>query len=345
MSPRLGYWLWAKGYGLWAIGYWYLPILMSSGCSRSPSDVYEARGTVELPQADLAALVPAKVLEVRVDEGQAVHPGDTLALLGQRDLDATLAALRARVEIAQANLRDLEAGSRPQEVHQAEAELAAAEAEAVRTRQALERARALVANNAIARQQFDDAVAANRVAEERVSAAREALALARAGSRPERVAAARAQVASARAELQQALARAEYLVLTAPVPGIVLGRHAEPGEALAAGVPVLTVGETGRPYVRVYVPQSLVSGLALGSEVEVVTQDGRTIRGRVAAINPKAEFTPRVALTEQERADLMFGVKVEFLNPAEAPYSGIWVTVRVRRTVGSVGSVGSNTAR
>ena len=335
-------------YQLTAISYRLLPLLLLLGCSRSSSAFYQARGTVELPQADLAALVPAKVIEVRVDEGAVVRLGDTLALLGQRDLAATLAALRARVEVAQANLRDLEAGSRPQELHQAEAELAAAEAEAVRTRQALERARALVADSAIARQQYDDAVAANRVAEQRAAAAREALGLARVGTRPERVLAARSQVASARAELDQALARAEYLVLTAPAAGIVLGRHAEPGEALAAGVPVLTVGETGRPYVRVYVPQSLVGGLALGREVEVVTQEGRSIRGRVAAINPKAEFTPRVALTEQERADLMFGVKVEFVNPAEAPYSGLWVTVRVGRTVrsvGSVGTVGTDTAR
>jgi len=317
------------------VSYRLLPLLFMLGCSRSSSAFYEARGTVELPQADLAALVPAKVLEVRVDEGDAVRRGDTLALLGQRELEATFAGLRARVGVAAANLRELEAGSRPQEVRRAEADVAAAEAEAVRTRQALERARALVGDNAIARQQYDDAVAANRVAEERAAAAREALALARAGSRPERVQAGRSQVASARAELEQALERAGYLVLTAPAGGIVLGRHAEPGEALAAGVPVLTVGETGRPYVRVYVPQSVVSGLALGREVDVVTQDGRTIAARVAAINPKAEFTPRVALTEQERADLMFGVKVEFVNPAEAPYSGLWVTVRIARTVGT----------
>jgi HlyD family secretion protein len=312
-----------------------LLLLLAPACGRRPGEVYEARGTVELPQADLAALVPAKVIEVRVEEGATVRRGDTLALLGQLDLPATLAEGRARVATAQANLRDLEAGSRPQEIRQAEAELAAADAEVLRTRQALERARALVADNAIARQQYDDAVAANRVAEERATAAREALALARAGSRPERVLAGRAQVSSARAELEQMEARAGYLVLTAPAPGIVLGRHAEPGEALAAGVPVLTVGETARPYVRVYLPQSLVSGLTLGTGVEVVTEDGRTMRGQIAAINPKAEFTPRVALTEQERADLMFGVKVEFVNPAEAPYSGLWVTVSVGRPAGS----------
>jgi hypothetical protein len=61
----------------------------------------------------------------------------------------------------------------------------------------------------------------------------------------------------------------------------------------------------------------------------VLTGDGRRLAGRVVAINPRAEFTPRVALTESERADLMFGVKVEFDDPAKAPYPGLWVTVRL----------------
>ena len=118
-------------------------------------------------------------------------------------------------------------------------------------------------------------------------------------------------------------------MLIAPVAGTILGRHSDPGEALAATVPVLTVGETARPYVRVYLPQSVVTGLAVGAPAEVLTDDARTLEGRVAAINPRAEFTPKVALTEKERADLMFGVKVEFARPAEAPHAGMWVGVRV----------------
>jgi HlyD family secretion protein len=141
-------------------------------------------------------------------------------------------------------------------------------------------------------------------------------------------------VASARATLEQVEARAADLVLTAPVAGIILGRHAEPVEALAATVPVVTVGETARPYVRVYLPQWVVTKLAAGAPAEVVTGDGRTLQGKVVAINPKAEFTPKVALTEQERADLMFGVKVEFARPAEAPAAGLWVVVRLGRTEG-----------
>jgi HlyD family secretion protein len=290
---------------------------------------YEARGTVEVPEIDLAAPAPARVVALRVEEGARVEAGDTLALLTQADLPAALAAHRARLAAAEANLRDLEAGPRPQEIGQAQAALGGAEAEALRTRQALERARTLIETNAIARQQYDDAVAASRVAEQRVMEAREAVGLARAGYRPERIEAARAEARSAREALRQVEARAGELVLVAPVGGIVLGRHAEPGEALGPNVPVLSVGETGRPHVRVFVPQTVVAALALGTEADIVTEDARTFRGRVAAVNPRAEFTPRVALTEEERSDLMFAVKVEFVEPAEAPHPGLWVVVRL----------------
>ena len=290
---------------------------------------YQARGTVELPEVDVSAMQPARVVAIRVDEGDVVRAGDTLALLTQNDLDASLAGQRARNATALANLRDLEAGSRPEEIARAEAELSAAQAEVERAGRELQRLRDLAARDVVSRQSLDNAVAADRVARGRMQSAEEALRLLRAGSRPERIRAARAEVAGARAALAQLEARAADLVLTAPVSGTILGRHSEPGEALAATVPVLTVGETARPYVRVYLPQSVVTGLAVGAPAEVVTDDARTLEGRVAAINPRAEFTPKVALTEKERADLMFGVKVEFARPAEAPHAGIWVMVKL----------------
>ena len=189
--------------------------------------------------------------------------------------------------------------------------------------------RDLSSRDVVSKQTLDNAVSADGVARSRFLAAEESLRLLKAGSRPERIRAARAEVANMRAALGQIEARAADLVLTAPVGGIVLGRYAEPGEAVGPMVPVLTVGETARPYVRVFLPQWLVSGVQAGAAAEVVTEDGRALAAHVVAINPKAEFTPRVALSEQERADLMFGVKVEFANPAAAPHPGLWVTVRL----------------
>ena len=304
---------------------------VAAACSGREADPYAARGTVEVPEADIGAMTAARVVSVRVDEGATVRPGDTLALLTQTDLSASLAAQGARVATAAANLRDLTAGARPEEIRRAEAELGAANAELTRATAELGRIRALAADDAVSKQALDDAISAERVARGRSQAADEAVRLLRAGSRPERIAGAQAELASARAALGQIEARATDLVLVAPVAGIVLSRNAEPGEALAPNVPVVTIGETGRPYVRVYVAQSLVATLRVGDAATVITGEGRSLAGRVVAINPRAEFTPRVALTEQERADLMFGVKVEFANPAEAPHAGLWVTVRLGR--------------
>lgn len=306
-----------------------LVLLLVAGCQSGSPDPFEARGTVEVPEVDLAALTAARVVAVRVDEGAAVRAGDTVALLTQADLDATIAVQRARIASAMANLRDLEAGSRPEEIGRAEAELSTARAESERTAKDLDRIRDLVSRDVASREALDHAVSAERMGRGRMQAAEEALRLLRAGSRRERVVGARSEVMSARAALAQVEARAADLVLTAPVGGIVLSRNAEPGEVLAAGIPVVTIGEMARPFVRVYLPQWVVSRLRVGEPATVVTGEGRSLSGRIAAINPKAEFTPRVALTEQERADLMFGVKVEFTDPREAPFPGLWVMVRV----------------
>lgn len=306
-----------------------LALVLAAACDRAGADRFEARGTVEVPEVDISALSAARVVAVRVEEGARVEAGDTLAALTQVDLDASIAAERARVATAQANLRDLEAGPRPEEIARARAELGTARAEVDRTSKDLERVRDLVSRDLASREALDHAVSAEQVARGRMQAAEEALRLLQAGTRREQIAGARAAMAGARASLAQIEARATDLVLTAPVGGIVLSRNAEPGEALGAGVPVLTLGEMARPFVRVYLPQSVVSGLRIGAGAEVQTGDGRLLPGRIVAINPRAEFTPRVALTEDERADLMFGVKVEFDDPEAAPYPGLWVTVRV----------------
>ena len=90
-----------------------------AGCSGTPSDQQDARGTVEVPEIDLGAMTSARVLSVRVEEGATVHAGDTVAILTQVDLSATMAAGRARVATAEAYLRDLEAGARPEEIKRA----------------------------------------------------------------------------------------------------------------------------------------------------------------------------------------------------------------------------------
>ncbi|HVX89801.1 MAG TPA: efflux RND transporter periplasmic adaptor subunit, partial [Gemmatimonadales bacterium] len=144
-------------------------------------------------------------------------------------------------------------------------------------------------------------------------------------------AAARADLARARAALAATEASVGDLVLVAPIDGTVLVRAAEPGEVLGAGAAAISIGDVSRPWVRVYVGQDLLPTLHVGDTVEAVLDafPDSVFPGRIVALATQAEYTPRVALTERERADLLFGVKVEF-SGAEMLKAGLPVTVRFR---------------
>lgn len=301
-----------------------------AACHRDSGDLPPATGTVEVVEVDVAPLVPARVVRVLREEGAMVARGDTLATLVQSTTHADIAARQARVAEAEAQLRDLEAGSRSSEIAQARSQLAAAEAEATRAATDRERLAPLAASADISRQQYDAAIALERTTAARRDAARDALRLIEEGARPERIAAARAEVANARAALAAAQQTASDLVLTAPVPGTVISRNVEPGEVIQAGTPALTLGNVARPYVRVYVDESVLPRLAVGQPVTAVLDafPGRTFAGRIVALNPKAEFTPRIALTKDERADLMFGVRVDLSDTTGMLKAGLPITVR-----------------
>jgi membrane fusion protein YbhG len=309
----------------------WLLLMAVAGCSRSASDRIVATGTIEMIEVDVAPQVPARVVAVRVEEGQAVRAGDTLAILIQSTTRADVAEHRARVRAAEASLREARAGARPREIERAEAELRRSEAETVKATRDLERLQPLVAAGAESPQSLDAATAEAATTVARRDAAREEVQLLREGTRPERIDLAQAELASARATLAAASAVAGDLVLTAPVSGTVLSRNAEPGEMLASGESVLTLGETGATYTRVYVPTRELPSVRTG-QAATARLDGfpdHPFKGRVVAISPTAEFTPRIALTENERADLVFGVKVALEDTTGMLKAGLPATVEI----------------
>jgi HlyD family secretion protein len=293
----------------------------------------EATGTVELTETDVAAPVPARVRVIKVEEGDAVTRGDTLAVLEQTSLPADLEQRRARLSAAEAELRDLLAGARRSEIERAEAELAAAEAEATRTAEDARRYAELLKSGAASPAQVEAYATAARVAAGRRDAARATLQQLQEGTRPERIRAARANVAAARAQLEAGQAVATDLVLVAPASGVVLGRYAEPGELLGAGIPVLALGDPQRLWVRVYVGPTVLTELRVDQHVRATIDGvrGREFSGRIVQIAPRSEFSPRVALTEKERADLLFGVKVALDDSTGALKAGLPVRVRFER--------------
>ncbi len=300
-------------------------------CDRSDPGLVEATGVLEVVEVDLAALTSGRVVRVPVDEGDRVRAGDTLLVLEVPTLAADTRQRAARVAASRAALAEAVAGPLPAEIARAEAEVAALAAEADRAASDVERLAPLAARDFASAQQLETAQAVARTAAARREAAAAQLTLLRDGTRPERLAAARAEVAAAEASLAAAEATARDLVLVAPVDGRVLTRSAEPGEVIAAGARAMVLAETGRQRVRIFVDQRALPRLQVGQAV-TATLDAypdRPLRGTIAALATRAEYTPRVALTERERADLLFAVRVEFADTTEFLKAGLSVTVRV----------------
>ncbi|MGH7617247.1 MAG: efflux RND transporter periplasmic adaptor subunit [Gemmatimonadaceae bacterium] len=302
-----------------------------AACRTKPYSGVEATGSLELTEVDVSPMVPARVTRVWHDEGDRVRAGDTLLTLTQATLPAEIGGKRAAVSQARAQLQNLEAGPRPAEVGQAEANVRNAEADAAKAAQDLERLTPLAASGTTSQQQLDAAKAAARATSARADAARDQLRLVREGARPEEIAAARAAVAAAQQSLAGAEATARDLVLTAPVAGSVLSRHVEPGEVLAPGASGMTIGNISRPYVRIYVDEFALPSIHVGDTALVYLDalPNRPFRGTVVSLSDRAEFTPRVALTSDERADLMFGVKVQLGDSTATLKAGLPVTVRI----------------
>ncbi|MCS6817318.1 MAG: HlyD family efflux transporter periplasmic adaptor subunit [Blastocatellia bacterium] len=337
-------------------------------------------GNVEATEVEIAFKVSGRIVELPVREGEMVRRGAVLARLDretlERQRDRAVAALRiaesqvaqlrtaiahlretveaqiverqAALEQAEAQLRELLAGSRTQEIEQARAAVQAARAEWERAQRDWERARTLYERDEISTAHYDQARTRYEQASAQLQQAEQRLALLLEGPRREQIEAARAQVARARAAMRQAeaqrlevrrreqelamreaereRARAELAlietqlreaVVTAPFDGIVLTKVAEVGEVVAAGATILTLGDLRRPWVRAYIGERDLGRVKLGARVRVTTDSfpDRIYWGRVSFIASEAEFTPKPIQTPEERVRYVYRIKIEVENP------------------------------
>ena len=308
-----------------------LAALALVSCTQAASTGIEATGTLEVVEYSVSPSVAARVSRVLVAEGAVVRRGDTLVMLGTPTLTADLAARAARARAADAASAELTNGARPAELERAEADLAAATAEAERAAADEQRLRGLAQRSVVSAQQYDAARAVAASTAARRASATAALQLIRDGARRERRSAAAADAEGAAAGVAGLEALQHDLVLVAPVSGMVMSRTAEPGEIVAPGQAALVIGETARQTVRVFVNQGALSRVQPGQAVHARLDafPGKDFAGHVVAVGTKAEFTPRVALTEKERADLLFAVKIEFTDTTGMLKAGLPITVRI----------------
>jgi HlyD family secretion protein len=285
-------------------------LLAEAGCGRDSRSL-RASGIIEMDEIDVASLVGGRITRLTVDEGDSVHAGDTLAVLERGEVAAEFQAQSAQAERAAAQSREVVTGPRAGEVRGARAALASAQAQLDWAQAELARIQTLFTSRVAAQADLDRATTGRDDALARRDAAAERLLLLEAGSRGEQIVAAREAVSAARATALAAHSRLRELVLTAPVTGLVLLRNFEAGEIAQPGQPVVTLGNPDSLWMRVYIAAPEMGRVRRGAPVEVrLTGFKDTYRGRVTEIATRAEFTPRAALTEEERANIVFGVKI-----------------------------------
>jgi HlyD family secretion protein len=274
-------------------------------------------GTIEATQVDVSVKITGRILERLVKEGDRVRRGQPLVRLDDAELAADVRRQEAALRSAQATLRDLEKGARPQEIEDARAAVSSAEATRSMTEREFERNDKLFKANLIAAQDVDRARQAFEVAMAQERSARQKLALLLEGSRPDQVDAARWQVSQAESALAQAQSRLREALVVSPIDGVVLRKNLEAGETANPGVPILTLVNPRDVWLRAYVPETEVGRLKVGdtATLRVDAYPQRTFRGRLIEIGSEAEYTPRNVQTKKERVNLVFRIKIQIDNP------------------------------
>jgi HlyD family secretion protein len=307
-----------------------LTALWASACS-APADPNQLRvsGHVEATEVRLAPEMGGRVLTLDVKEGDRVAAGARILTIDATDLELAIARAKTERASAEAQLRLLRASARSEDVRQAEAQVEAARADVPAAQAELDAATAdlqrfelLLTRKSGSQKQRDDAATRRDVAVARLDAATKRVAAAaatlervKAGARREEVAVAQSRVATADAAIASLEDQLHDATLVSPVGGIVTEKLVEAGEVIAPRAPAVVITDLDHAWADVYVPEPSVPRITLGQEATLYTDAGGAgIRGTVTYISPKAEFTPRNVQTADERARLVYRIRVTVDN-------------------------------
>lgn len=278
-------------------------------------------GRIEATEVDVAAKLPGRVAEIKVDEGDFVKAGEIVARMDTQVLEAQLA--QAQAQVRQAENAKLTATSlvaqRESEKSTAQAVVAQRQAELTAAQKRFTRTEALVKRNALPQQQLDDDRATLQSAQAALSAARSQVISAQAA-----IEAGRSQVIEAQSAIEAAKASVARLqadiddsLLKAPRNGRVQYRVAQPGEVLPAGGKLLNMVDLADVYMTFFLSSMQAGRVGLGQEVRLVIDavPDYVIPAKVSYVASVAQFTPKTVETANEREKLMFRVKAR-LDPA-----------------------------
>lgn len=270
---------------------------MLAACSTREKE-YDATGTFEATETTVFAEQSGALLKLEVNEGDELDMGREVGLIDTTQIWLKILQLGATKEVYQSQKPDMER------------QIAATRQQLAKARQEEQRYRELVADGASPSKMLDDAASQVKVLQRQLEAQISSLSTSTRALDKQK-AATDVQVSQLRDMLRKCH-------IVTPTGGTVLEKYVERGEFVAVGKPLFKLADTQNMYMRAYVTSAQLQTVKLGQKVKVFADYGngqkKEYDGTITWISSRSEFTPKSILTDDERADLVYAVKVAVQN-------------------------------
>ena len=271
--------------------------LLLAACGNSEKE-YDATGTFEATETTVSAEQNGTLLTFAINEGDEIEAGSEVGLIDTTQTWLKLQQARATQEVYQSQKPDME-----KQTSATRQQLAKAQAEQQRYKE-------LVADGAAPGKMLDDATNQVQVLQRQLAAQLSSLST--------NTNALSKQMAATEVQIDQLRDQLRKCHIMAPLKGTVLEKYAERGEFVAVGKPLFKMADMEQVYIRAYVTSAQLQSIRTGQQVKVFADYGdgkkQEYDGTVSWISSRSEFTPKTILTDDERADLVYAVKVRVKN-------------------------------
>ena len=289
------------------------PLLAGCGFQANAPD---GSGTIECIQVQVAPLVGGRLLTFPPREGAVLKQGELIARIDPVDYKLKHNESRSVLAAAQAQLDLMLAGSRDEDILRAQDQVTQARAAARAAEADLRRIEQVYRKQSATKKQMDDAQSIADQTAAALAATEQVFAKAMRGNRDEEIRTAQALMEAAQARLAQIEKEIADCLVTAPADGMVTTRVREDGEVVAAGSVLLILSRLDEVWLALYVPESRLGQIKLGQPAWVrIDGSPKKYEGKVTFVSPEAEFTPRNVQTPEERAKLVYRIKITLPNP------------------------------
>lgn len=286
-------------------------------CIPEPEEVIQ--GQAETSDYRVSSKIPARVREIRVEEGDMVSKGDTLVILEAPDIKAKLAQAEAAYKAAQAVEQKARTGARQEQIQSAYELWQKAVAGREVAEKTYNRVNRLFESGVMAEQKRDEALANYRAMIASENAARSQYDMAVNGSRNEDINAASAQVSRAEGALSEVSSYIDETVLVAAADGVVTEIFPEVGELVGSGAPIMNVARIDDVWFTFSVREDMLPGLTVGREVSVyVPAYDKDVKVKITRIKEVGSFATWKATKALDKFDLKtFELQAEPVSPSE----------------------------